>query len=157
MIAAPASLSLSPCPSHQVLLTVCKVMAPFTPFFTEAMYANLRRVLPQQRAASTGAGAGAGSEAKASAASETAGGAGSDAAEEMEAAEESVHFCPFPQSSEPVSLLFWFVTTGSPTLTDHSFCCLSPDRRGRRHAELVMGLHEESCSAELSLPFLLQD
>ncbi|PRW58449.1 isoleucine--tRNA cytoplasmic isoform B [Chlorella sorokiniana] len=29
-----------------VLLTVCKVMAPFTPFFTEQMYQNLRRALP---------------------------------------------------------------------------------------------------------------
>ncbi|KAI7845602.1 hypothetical protein COHA_000889 [Chlorella ohadii] len=29
-----------------VLLTVCKVMAPFTPFFTEAIYQNLRRALP---------------------------------------------------------------------------------------------------------------
>ncbi|GAB4817754.1 hypothetical protein N2152v2_004800 [Parachlorella kessleri] len=30
-----------------VLLTVCKVMSPFTPFFTEAMYQNLRRALPE--------------------------------------------------------------------------------------------------------------
>ncbi|KAI8462538.1 MAG: hypothetical protein J3K34DRAFT_182080 [Monoraphidium minutum] len=29
-----------------VLLTACKVMSPFTPFLTEAMYRNLRRVLP---------------------------------------------------------------------------------------------------------------
>eukprot|EP00891_Asterochloris_glomerata_P009063 jgi/Astpho2/9063/e_gw1.00133.6.1_t len=29
-----------------VLLKVCKVMAPFTPFFTEMMYQNLRRCLP---------------------------------------------------------------------------------------------------------------
>lgn len=30
-----------------VLLTACKVMAPFTPFLTEAMYQNLRRCLPE--------------------------------------------------------------------------------------------------------------
>ncbi|BDA43238.1 Isoleucine-tRNA ligase, cytoplasmic [Coccomyxa sp. Obi] len=30
-----------------VLLTVCKVMAPFTPFFCETMYQNLRRALPE--------------------------------------------------------------------------------------------------------------
>eukprot|EP00271_Cylindrocystis_brebissonii_P013098 TRINITY_DN3268_c0_g1_i2.p1 TRINITY_DN3268_c0_g1~~TRINITY_DN3268_c0_g1_i2.p1 ORF type:complete len:1233 (+),score=293.29 TRINITY_DN3268_c0_g1_i2:403-4101(+) len=29
-----------------VLLTLCKAMAPFTPFFTEAMYQNLRKVDP---------------------------------------------------------------------------------------------------------------
>eukprot|EP00850_Spirogloea_muscicola_P006897 SM000033S12418 [mRNA] locus=s33:848870:857947:- [translate_table: standard] len=45
-----------------VLLTVCKVMAPFTPFFCEAMYQNLRRALPPN-------------------------------------AEESVHYCDFPESS----------------------------------------------------------
>jgi len=31
---------------YEVLLTVCAVMAPFTPFFTESMYQNLRRVQP---------------------------------------------------------------------------------------------------------------
>lgn len=30
-----------------VLLTVCKVMAPFTPFLTEAMYVNLTKALPK--------------------------------------------------------------------------------------------------------------
>ncbi|CAL5221457.1 g3649 [Coccomyxa viridis] len=30
-----------------VLLTVCKVMAPFTPFFCETLYQNLRRALPK--------------------------------------------------------------------------------------------------------------
>lgn len=28
----------------QVLLLSCKVMAPFTPFFTEALYQNMRKV-----------------------------------------------------------------------------------------------------------------
>lgn len=31
---------------YDVLLTVCRVMSPFTPFFTETMYQNLRRVQP---------------------------------------------------------------------------------------------------------------
>ncbi|KAK9804719.1 hypothetical protein WJX72_001779 [[Myrmecia] bisecta] len=31
---------------YDVLLTVCKVMAPFTPFFTEVLYQNLRRGMP---------------------------------------------------------------------------------------------------------------
>lgn len=31
---------------HDVLLTLCKLMAPFTPFFTETMYVNLARALP---------------------------------------------------------------------------------------------------------------
>lgn len=35
-----------------VLLTLCKAMAPFTPFFTEMMYQNLRRVLPGEPPAS---------------------------------------------------------------------------------------------------------
>lgn len=30
---------------HHVLLTLCKVMAPFTPFFTEMMYQNLRKAV----------------------------------------------------------------------------------------------------------------
>lgn len=30
---------------HHVLMTLCKIMAPFTPFFTEAMYLNLSRAL----------------------------------------------------------------------------------------------------------------
>uniref|UniRef100_A0A7R9VFZ8 isoleucine--tRNA ligase n=1 Tax=Chlamydomonas euryale TaxID=1486919 RepID=A0A7R9VFZ8_9CHLO len=34
-----------------VLLSVCKVMAPFTPFLTEKMYLNLRRCLPEDDAA----------------------------------------------------------------------------------------------------------
>ena len=29
----------------QVLLTTCKAMAPFTPFFTEVLYLNLRKLL----------------------------------------------------------------------------------------------------------------
>lgn len=29
----------------QVLLTTCKVMAPFTPFFTEILFQNLRKVV----------------------------------------------------------------------------------------------------------------
>uniref|UniRef100_A0A7S0X0A0 isoleucine--tRNA ligase n=1 Tax=Chlamydomonas leiostraca TaxID=1034604 RepID=A0A7S0X0A0_9CHLO len=32
---------------YDVLLSVCKVMAPFTPFLTEAMYQNLAKALPQ--------------------------------------------------------------------------------------------------------------
>jgi len=31
---------------YDVLLTLCKTMAPFTPFFVENMYQNLRRCLP---------------------------------------------------------------------------------------------------------------
>jgi isoleucyl-tRNA synthetase len=31
---------------YEVLLTLCKVMAPFTPFFAEAIYQNLARALP---------------------------------------------------------------------------------------------------------------
>ncbi|KAJ4821884.1 hypothetical protein Tsubulata_041461 [Turnera subulata] len=31
---------------YNVLLTSCKVMAPFTPFFTEALYQNLRKICP---------------------------------------------------------------------------------------------------------------
>ncbi|OMO80371.1 Aminoacyl-tRNA synthetase, class Ia [Corchorus capsularis] len=31
---------------YHVLLTSCKVMAPFTPFFTELLYQNMRKVLP---------------------------------------------------------------------------------------------------------------
>ena len=31
-----------------VLLTLCKAMAPFTPFFTENMFRNLRRAVPEQ-------------------------------------------------------------------------------------------------------------
>jgi isoleucyl-tRNA synthetase len=31
---------------EQVLLTTCKAMAPFTPFFAENMYQNLRRAMP---------------------------------------------------------------------------------------------------------------
>ncbi|GJX71272.1 isoleucine--tRNA ligase, cytoplasmic isoform X2, partial [Tanacetum coccineum] len=31
---------------YHVLLTLCKVMAPFTPFFTELLYKNLRKVSP---------------------------------------------------------------------------------------------------------------
>ncbi|KAI6695906.1 hypothetical protein NL676_023616 [Syzygium grande] len=44
---------------YNVLLTSCKVMAPFTPFFTEVLYQNMRKV--------------------------------------CKGAEESVHFCKFPQ------------------------------------------------------------
>lgn len=33
---------------HHVLLTVCKAMAPFTPFFTEMMYQNLRKAMLSQ-------------------------------------------------------------------------------------------------------------
>mmetsp|Transcript_22495 Transcript_22495/g.73069 ORF Transcript_22495/g.73069 Transcript_22495/m.73069 type:complete len:1150 (-) Transcript_22495:209-3658(-) len=35
------------CTLFQVLLTLCKAMGPLTPFFTETMYQNLRRVLPE--------------------------------------------------------------------------------------------------------------
>jgi isoleucyl-tRNA synthetase len=35
-----------------VLLTLCKTMSPFTPFFTEMMYQNLRRALPGEPPAS---------------------------------------------------------------------------------------------------------
>ncbi|OMP04628.1 Aminoacyl-tRNA synthetase, class Ia [Corchorus olitorius] len=48
---------------YNVLLTSCKVMAPFTPFFTEHLYQNLRKVLG-------------------------------------DGAEESIHFCSFPQVEE---------------------------------------------------------
>ncbi|KAE8690316.1 hypothetical protein F3Y22_tig00110895pilonHSYRG00017 [Hibiscus syriacus] len=44
---------------YTVLLTSCKVMAPFTPFFTEVLYQNMRKV--------------------------------------SDGAEESIHFCRFPQ------------------------------------------------------------
>lgn len=37
---------------HHVLLTVCKAMAPFTPFFTEMMYQNLRKAMPGDTPAS---------------------------------------------------------------------------------------------------------
>lgn len=33
---------------HQVLYTLCKVMAPFTPFFTEMMYQNLRKAVKNE-------------------------------------------------------------------------------------------------------------
>ena len=32
---------------YRVLFTVCKVMAPFTPFLTEKMYGNLRKCVPE--------------------------------------------------------------------------------------------------------------
>lgn len=48
----------------QVLVTSCKVMAPFTPFFTEVLYQNMRKV--------------------------------------CEGAEESIHFCSFPQEEGKV-------------------------------------------------------
>ena len=31
---------------YECLLTLCRVMAPFTPFFTEYLYQNLRRIHP---------------------------------------------------------------------------------------------------------------
>ena len=37
---------------HHVLITLCKAMAPFTPFFTEAMYQNLKKALPGDQPAS---------------------------------------------------------------------------------------------------------
>ncbi|KAL4432409.1 hypothetical protein ABPG77_001708 [Micractinium sp. CCAP 211/92] len=43
----PEDCSLALASLFDVLLTVCKVMAPFTPFFTEAMYQNLRCALPE--------------------------------------------------------------------------------------------------------------
>ncbi|GBG73958.1 hypothetical protein CBR_g17670 [Chara braunii] len=49
---------------YHVLLTLCKTMAPFTPFFTECMYQNLSRVL-------------------------------------ADGAEESVHYCSFPEPQKP--------------------------------------------------------
>ena len=33
---------------YNVLFTLCKMMAPFTPFFAEKMYQNLRRCLPDK-------------------------------------------------------------------------------------------------------------
>ena len=48
-----------------MLLTTVKAMAPFTPFFTEGMYQNLRLALPD--------------------------------------AEESVHYCSFPEVENEVS------------------------------------------------------
>jgi len=36
---------------YSVLLTACKVMSPFTPFLTEAMYQNLKGCLPAAAAA----------------------------------------------------------------------------------------------------------
>ncbi|CAI5480895.1 unnamed protein product [Closterium sp. Yama58-4] len=74
-----------------VLLRVCKAMAPFTPFFTEAMYQNLRKALPQRPAAADGEGGRAGG----------LGGVAEDE-EHVEWAEESVHFCCFPSSDQHV-------------------------------------------------------
>ena len=37
---------------HSVLLTLCKVMAPFTPFFTEMMYQNMRKAVVDETPAS---------------------------------------------------------------------------------------------------------
>ena len=34
------------CTLFEVLLMLCRMMAPLTPFFTELIYRNLRRVLP---------------------------------------------------------------------------------------------------------------
>lgn len=42
-----ASLALSTL--FHVLLTLCKAMAPFTPFFTEAIFQNLKKALPAQQ------------------------------------------------------------------------------------------------------------
>ncbi|CAI5520474.1 unnamed protein product [Closterium sp. Naga37s-1] len=74
-----------------VLLRVCKAMAPFTPFFTEAMYQNLRNALPQRPPAADGEAG-------------KAGGLGGVAEDEEHAewAEESVHFCCFPSSDQHV-------------------------------------------------------
>ncbi|CAI7906837.1 unnamed protein product, partial [Closterium sp. NIES-53] len=74
-----------------VLLRVCKAMAPFTPFFTEAMYQNLRKALPPRPPAADG---GAGK-------AEGLGGVAEDE-EHVEWAEESVHFCCFPSSDQHV-------------------------------------------------------
>ncbi len=35
---------------YHTLVVLCKVMAPFTPFFTESMYQNLRRIDPESEA-----------------------------------------------------------------------------------------------------------
>lgn len=36
------------CTLHRVLITLCVLMAPFTPFFTESMYLNLAKALPEK-------------------------------------------------------------------------------------------------------------
>lgn len=41
----PQDCSMALASLHAVLLNVCKVMAPFTPFLTEAMYQNLKKCL----------------------------------------------------------------------------------------------------------------
>lgn len=37
---------VSLCVLYEVLLTLCRLMAPFTPFFTEYLYQNLRQIHP---------------------------------------------------------------------------------------------------------------
>ena len=34
------------CTLYEVLLTMCKMMSPLTPFFVESQYQNLKRALP---------------------------------------------------------------------------------------------------------------
>ena len=34
------------CTLYEVLITMCKMMAPLTPFFVEALYQNLKKALP---------------------------------------------------------------------------------------------------------------
>ncbi|GJP70428.1 hypothetical protein CLOP_g1371, partial [Closterium sp. NIES-67] len=82
-----------------VLLTVCKAMAPFTPFFTEAMYQNLSKALPQRPPADAAAAAPVGDGEVG-----RQGGLGGAAVDEehLEWAEDSVHFCSFPTSDKHV-------------------------------------------------------
>ena len=42
----PADCAMAQATLFASLLTLCKAMAPFTPFFTEVLYQNLRRALP---------------------------------------------------------------------------------------------------------------
>ena len=37
---------VSLCVLYECLMTLCRIMAPFTPFFTEYLYQNLRRIHP---------------------------------------------------------------------------------------------------------------
>ena len=42
----PAEAAVSLCALYTVLLSLCRLMAPFTPFFTETLYQHLRRLHP---------------------------------------------------------------------------------------------------------------
>ena len=69
---------------HEALTTLCRLLAPFVPFMTEAMYQNLVRGAD----AEAKAGQAAGAAAQAGEAQAAAAGAANVA--------ESVHLCPFP-------------------------------------------------------------